>query len=57
MEQAHKNFITGLTFLPPADPNSEYVLADSDAAVVSVSIDNQIRVHHIERTSKFASSN
>jgi hypothetical protein len=44
--------VTGLGFLPPVQPNEESVLADCDAAVVSISVDNQILVHHIEKKSK-----
>jgi len=48
--QVHKTFVTGLTFLPPAQPSEESVLANCDAAVVSISIDNQIKVHCIEKS-------
>jgi prolactin regulatory element-binding protein len=50
VEKAHKNFVTGLAFLPPALHSEESVLAECDAAVVSISIDNQILVHHVEQT-------
>jgi prolactin regulatory element-binding protein len=50
IEHAHKTFVTGLTFLPPAQVNEESVLGNCDAAVVSISVDNQIHVHHIDRT-------
>lgn len=51
IERAHKTFVTGLTFLPPAQPDEESVLGNCDAAVVSISVDNQIHVHHIDKTS------
>jgi len=50
IERAHKTFVTGLAFLPPAQPNEEAVLAECDAAVVSISVDNQINIHYIEKT-------
>jgi len=51
VERAHKTFVTGLAFLPPGQLSEDSVLADCDAAVVSISIDNKILVHHVEKTS------
>lgn len=47
-EAAHSFFITGLEFVPTSDEMAQ-VTGDYDASVISVSVDNQIKIHHIPK--------
>jgi len=47
VEAAHSNFVTGLEFVPCHTEAGQAVTGQSEAAVISISVDNQIRVHRI----------
>ena len=53
MEKSHATFITGLEFLPTTE-ETEAIRGFSDASVVSISIDNQVCIHHIPRLKKIS---
>lgn len=46
VERAHHMFVTGLEFLPGGD-EARAISGASDASVVSISVDNQVKIHHI----------
>ncbi|GAB6028971.1 hypothetical protein CHUAL_004765 [Chamberlinius hualienensis] len=48
VEAAHSIFITGLEFLPNSD-NALQVVGNQDSSLVSISVDNQIQIHHIPK--------
>ena len=43
---AHHTFVTGLEFLPSGEA-ARAVTGNSDASVVSISVDNQVKIHHV----------
>nr|SVE85556.1 EOG090X07XQ [Daphnia pulicaria] len=47
VENAHSNFITGLAFVPCHTEVGQNITGLSEGAVISISVDNQIRVHRI----------
>lgn len=49
VENAHSNFITGLEFVPCHTTTGRDVTGDSELAVISISVDNQIRIHRVAR--------
>ncbi len=48
VDQSHSTFITGLEFLPTT-PDTDAIRGYSDASVVSISVDNQVCIHHIPK--------
>ncbi|XP_037085914.1 prolactin regulatory element-binding protein-like [Pollicipes pollicipes] len=48
VESAHHTFVTGLEFLPSGEA-ARAVTGNSDASVVSISVDNQVKIHHVAR--------
>ena len=53
VEKSHSTFITGLEFLP-TNTETEAIRGFSDASVVSISVDNQVCIHHIPRLQKIS---
>merc|ERR1712083_968448 len=53
VEKSHSTFITGLEFLPTSE-ETEAIRGFSDASVVSISVDNQVCIHHIPRLQKIS---
>lgn len=51
VEKAHSTFITGLEFLPTSE-ETEVIRGFSDVSAVSISVDNQVCIHHVPRLSK-----
>nr|SVE75816.1 EOG090X07XQ [Daphnia hispanica] len=47
IENAHSNFITGLAFVPCHTEVGQNITGLSEGSVISISVDNQIRVHRI----------
>jgi len=48
VEGAHHTFVTGLEFLPSGEA-ARAVSGNADASVVSISVDNQVKIHHVAR--------
>lgn len=48
LPNAHKQFVTGVEFLPSCD-ETQKLCGDHDASLVSVSVDNHIIVHHVPK--------
>jgi len=48
VKNAHSTFITGLEFLPTSEESAPS-RGFSDASVVSISVDHQVCVHHVQR--------
>ncbi|KAF0297582.1 Prolactin regulatory element-binding protein [Amphibalanus amphitrite] len=46
VDSAHHTFVTGLEFLPSGEA-ARAVTGNSDASVVSISVDNQVKIHHV----------
>ena len=42
VERVHSNFITGLEFVPCHTTTGQSITGDSEAAVISISVDNQV---------------
>nr|SVE72997.1 EOG090X07XQ [Ceriodaphnia reticulata] len=47
IKNAHSNFVTGLTFVPCHTETGQNVTGMSEGAVISISVDNSIRVHRV----------
>nr|SVE93679.1 EOG090X07XQ [Scapholeberis mucronata] len=47
VKEAHTNFITGLCFVPCHTEVGQNITGMSEAAVISISVDNQVRVHRV----------
>lgn len=45
---AHSMFVTGLTFLPVTNIDGPAITSPSEAAVVSISVDNRICIHSVQ---------
>ncbi|CAG0896197.1 unnamed protein product [Darwinula stevensoni] len=48
IENAHKSFITGLEFAPSKNDACSLTVLH-DASLISISVDNQVKVHHIPK--------
>lgn len=46
--QAHSMFVTGLEFLPLRNSDGPPISSDSEAAVLSISVDNRICIHSLQ---------
>ncbi|XP_071449087.1 guanine nucleotide-exchange factor SEC12 [Hetaerina americana] len=47
VEGAHSMFITGLEFVPTAGEGEPPITSDTEAAVLSISVDNQVCIHSV----------
>uniref|UniRef100_A0A1B6E7Q3 Uncharacterized protein n=3 Tax=Clastoptera arizonana TaxID=38151 RepID=A0A1B6E7Q3_9HEMI len=47
VKQAHGMFITGLEFLPTICDNTDAITTVSEAAVISISVDNRVCIHNL----------
>ncbi|XP_046398517.1 prolactin regulatory element-binding protein [Ischnura elegans] len=47
VEGAHSMFITGLEFVPTSGEGEPPITSDSEAAVLSISVDNQVCIHSV----------
>lgn len=50
---AHSMFVTGLEFIPQCNSDGPAISSDSEAAVVSISVDNRVCIHNLPYRRKF----
>lgn len=56
MPNAHSMFVTGLQFLPVTNEEGPPISSDTEAAVLSISVDNKICIHSLQQRRKLSTS-